>query len=128
MHVGHQLLYGRCVSSCSLRSCSVGCCGVGAPVALLASCRSSGSSVMNSSLYVVFSSKFVVPVHSMLSVASSLLSSHHRFCILDCHLLASPLFVSMLSALSRLVHHLFVVECTCPFLVGHAHVSSMDLL
>ena len=58
---------------------------------------------------------------------SSLSSSHHLFYILCCHLLASQLFVSMLSVLSRLVHHLFVVECTCPFLVGHAHVSNMDL-
>ena len=59
---------------------------------------------------------------------SSLLSNRHRFCILCCHLLASPLFVSMLSVLWHLVHHLFVVECTRPFLVGHAHASNMDLL
>ena len=59
---------------------------------------------------------------------SSLLSNRHWFCILCCRLLASPLFVSMLSVLSHLVHHLFVVECTCPFLVEHAHVSNMDLL
>ena len=57
------------MSSCSLLSCSVGCCGVGTPFALLASCCSSGSSVMNSSLYAAFSSKFVEPVHSMSSVA-----------------------------------------------------------
>ena len=79
---------------------------------------------MNSSLYAVFSSKFVEPVHSMSSVAflfvvqsSSILYPR----------LASPLFVSMLLTSSDLVHHLFVVECTSPFLVGHVRVSSMDL-
>ena len=69
MRTGQQLLHGRCVSSCSSLSCPVGCGGAGRPCALLASCCSSMSSVMNSSLKAVFSSKFVEPVHSMSSVA-----------------------------------------------------------
>ena len=55
--------------SCSSLSCSVGCFGAGMPCALLASCCSSMSSVMNSSLKDVCSSKFVEPVRSMSSVA-----------------------------------------------------------
>ena len=49
-HTRHQLLYSRCVSSCSGLSCAVGCCGVGRPFVYLASCCSSTSSVMYSSL------------------------------------------------------------------------------
>ena len=68
-HTGRQLLYGRCVSSCSRLSCPVGCWGVGMPCACLASCCSSMFSVMNSPLNVVFSSKFVDPVYSVSIVA-----------------------------------------------------------
>ena len=68
-HTGHQLLYGKCASSCSSLSCAVGCCGAGRPFAFLISCCSSTSSVMYSSLYAVVSSNFVEPVHSWSSVA-----------------------------------------------------------
>ena len=103
------------MSSCSLLSCSVRCCGVGTPFALLASCCSSGSSVTNSSLHAAFSSKLLSLSTRCRVLLFSLSSSHHLFCILCCRLLASLLFVSMLSVLSHLVHHPSVVECTCPF-------------
>ena len=67
--IGHQLLYGRCVNSCSCRSCGVGSFGVAIAFAFFASCCSSLPSSMNSSLYVTCSSKLVDPVHSVLSVA-----------------------------------------------------------
>ena len=50
-----------------------------------------------------------------LVLLSSLLSSHHRFCILCCHLLASPLFVSMLSSC-----HVWSIIC----LLWNVHVPS----
>ena len=66
-HIGHQLLYGMCVSARSSISCFVGCVGCPPPLSLLASCRGSGclaggaltSSIVesNSSLSV----KVVVP-------------------------------------------------------------------
>ena len=57
------------MSSCSALSCAVGCAGALMPVACLAARWYSSSSSMYSSLYAVTSSKFVDPVHSMLSVA-----------------------------------------------------------
>ena len=60
--IEHHDRYAGCVKLCSLRSCSVGCCGALMPFAGKAACCVSSSSVMYSSLYVVSSSKFVDPV------------------------------------------------------------------
>ena len=109
-------------ASCSLLSCSVGCCGVGTPFALLASCCSSGSSVRNSSLYDAFSSKFVEPVHSMSSVAFLFVVQSSSILYPLLPLVGLTIVCLHVVSLVTSVHHLFVVECTCPFLVGHAHV------
>ena len=71
-HLGHQLLKGRCVSSCSALSCCVGCAGAVSPLAGFASCGSSSSTSCISSLYEVLSSKFVEPVHGTFKVACRL--------------------------------------------------------
>ena len=71
-HLGHQLLKGRCVSSCSALSCCVGCAGAVSPLAGFASCGSSSSTSCTSSLYEVLSSKFVEPVHGTFKVACRL--------------------------------------------------------
>ena len=69
-HAGHQLLKGRCVSSCSALSCCVGSAGALSPLAGFACCGSSSSTSCTSSLYEMLSSKFVEPLQGMFKVAS----------------------------------------------------------
>ena len=67
-HVEHQLLKGRCVSSCSAHSCCVlrWCCKSSCWLCLL---WISSSTSCISSLYETLSSKFAGPAHGTLKVA-----------------------------------------------------------